>query len=192
MRPFVSDAANHLFKIMSQGRQIVESNGAVLFSDIRSFTSISEQYSAENIVEMLNDYFTLWQDIVHKHGGIIDRFEGDAISVVFLEEVHSDYMHRAIRTAEEFRGRLPGFNLNRTKQNKFSVENGSGIAESIVSFAVVGTEEKQEFFIYGEAPESAEHLEAVSKIGIYTNVMVDQKIFDTTNDNFEFETLALD
>ena len=192
MRPFVSDAANHLFKIMSQDNQIVESNGAVLFSDIRSFTSISEQNSAEEIVEMLNEYFTLWQDIVHRHGGIIDRFEGDAISVVFLEEVHQDYMHRAVKTAQEFKARLPNFNLERNKQSKFSVENGIGIAESMVSFAVVGTEEKQEFFIYGDAPESAEYLEAVSKVGIYTNIMIDHRIYETTKDSFKFETLVLD
>ena len=92
---------------------------------------------------MLNEYFTLWQDIVHRHGGIIDRFEGDAISVVFLEEVHQDYMHRAVKTAQEFKARLPNFNLERNKQNKFSVENGIGIAESMVSFAVVGTEENR-------------------------------------------------
>ncbi len=192
MRPFVSDAANHLFKIMSQGKQIVESNGAVLFSDIRSFTSISEQYSTEDIVEMLNDYFTLWQDVVYKHGGIIDRFEGDAISVVFLEEVHSDYSTRAMKTAEEFRARLPNFNSDRKQDNKFVVENGIGIAESVVSFAVVGTEEKQEFFIYGDAPESAEKLEAISKIGIYTNVMVDKRVYDLNKKNFIFEKLALD
>tara|TARA_B100000674_G_C37957974_1_gene970600 strand:+ start:38 stop:2347 length:2310 start_codon:yes stop_codon:yes gene_type:complete len=191
MRPFVSDAANHLFKIMSQGKQFVESNGAVLFSDIRSFTSISENYTAEEIVEMLNAYFTLWQDVVYKHGGIIDRFEGDAISVVFLQEVHDDYIHRAIRTAAEFRAKLPDFNMSRKEQNKFSIENGIGIAQSMVSFAVVGTEEKQEFFIYGDAPESAEHLEAISKVGIYTNVVVDKSVYDATHELFKFETLQL-
>ena len=62
----------------------------------------------------------------------------------------------------------------------------------MVSFAVVGTEEKQEFFIYGDAPESAEYLEAVSKVGIYTNIMIDHRIYETTKDSFKFETLALD
>ena len=140
---------------------------------------------------MLNAYFTLWQDVVYKHGGIIDRFEGDAISVVFLEEVHDDYIHRAIRTAAEFRAKLPDFNMSRKEQNKFSIENGIGIAQSIVSFAVVGTEEKQEFFIYGDAPESAENLEAISKVGIYTNVMVDKSVYDATHELFEFEILQL-
>ena len=101
-------------------------------------------------------------------------------------------LHRAVKTAQEFKARLPNFNLERNKQNKFSVENGIGIAESMVSFAVVGTEEKQEFFIYGDAPESAEYLEAVSKVGIYTNIMIDHRMYETTKDSFKFETLALD
>ena len=192
MRPFVSDAANHLFKIMSQGNQFVESNGAVLFSDIRSFTSISENHTAEEIVEMLNAYFALWQNVVYKHGGIIDRFEGDAISVVFLEEVHENYIHQALKTAAELCEKLPNFNAEREKHNKFGIKNGIGIAQSMVSFAIVGTEEKQEFFIYGNAPESAENLEAISKVGIYTNVMVDKSVYDATHNQFEFEAVDLD
>lgn len=186
MRPFVSDAATHLFKLMIDGKDYIESNGAVVFADIRSFTTISENYSPEEIVDMLNDYFTLWQGIVEKHDGIIDRFIGDAISIVFLEEAHSDYIQRAISTSIELMKAMPEFNQNRESQNKFTVKNGIGIAQSKVTFAIVGTEEKQEFFIYGDAPDLAENLEAESKKGVHSNIIVDSNVYEAESNYCKF------
>lgn len=188
MRPFVSDAVTHLFKIMSDGQDYIESNGAVILCDIRSFTTISETYTAEEIVQMLNEYFTLWQNIVEKHDGIIDRFIGDAISVVFLEELHEDYIQRAIRTSIEVMHSMPRFNQNRQKDGKFTIKNGIGIAQSKVTFAVVGTEEKQEFFIYGDAPDLAEKLEAESKKGSHSHIIVDSNVYNAEKTFCKYES----
>jgi len=165
----------------------LQSSAAVLFCDIRSFTTISETYEVWEIVEMLNDYFSVWQPIVEKYGGIIDRFNGDAISVVFLEEMHPDYISRAVSVANEVMRQLPEFNARREKEGKFTVQNGIGIASSHVTFAIIGTQEKQEFFIHGKAPEVAETLEAESKLGVHSKIIVDNEVYLATRSSFEYD-----
>ena len=62
----------------------ITDNASSTISDIRSFTTLSEQQSPEEVVEMLNQYFEIWSETVDQYGGIIERFIGDAIQVIFL------------------------------------------------------------------------------------------------------------
>lgn len=187
MMPFVSEATQHLFDHFDEGQTRIEGNGAVVFCDIRSFTTISENHTAEEIVDMLNDYFSMWQPVVERYGGIIDRFIGDAVSVVFLETLHADYLQRAVTVSNEVMRKLPEFNAKREKEGKFTVQNGIGIASSHVTFAIIGTQEKQEFFIHGKAPEVAETLEAESKLGVHSKIIVDNEVYLATRSSFEYD-----
>jgi class 3 adenylate cyclase len=56
---------------------------AILFSDMRDFTGLSEKFAAATVVEMLNAYFSEWDRVSQRHGGIIDKFIGDAVMIVF-------------------------------------------------------------------------------------------------------------
>lgn len=187
MMPFVSEATQHLFDHFDEGQTKIEGNGAVVFCDIRSFTTISENHTAEEIVDMLNEYFSMWQPVVERYGGIIDRFIGDAISVVFLETLHTDYLQRAVTVSSEVMRKLPEFNARRAKEGKFTIKNGIGIASSHVTFAIIGTQEKQEFFIHGKAPEVAETLEAESKLGVHSKIIVDNEVYLSTRSSFEYD-----
>jgi adenylate cyclase len=79
----------------------------VLFSDIRGFTTLSEQLNPEEVVGLLNEYLTMMTEIIFRHGGTVDKFEGDAILAFFGAPLaHDDDPERAVQAALEMRDRL--------------------------------------------------------------------------------------
>src|SRR5207244_2733044 len=84
----------------------------VLFSDIRDYTTLTEGLPAEQIVELLNDWFSEATRVVRRHGGIIDKFIGDAVMALFgVPEPQEDAAARAVRAALELRDELFALNL---------------------------------------------------------------------------------
>ena len=85
---------------------------AILFSDIRSFTNISEKNRADVLVAFLNRYFSTMVEIIKKHGGTIDKFIGDAIMAEFGTPVsYEDNCRRAVMAAYEMRDALPSVEM---------------------------------------------------------------------------------
>ncbi|MGM0600181.1 MAG: adenylate/guanylate cyclase domain-containing protein [Candidatus Rifleibacteriota bacterium] len=150
--------------------------GSVLFSDLRGFTTLSEKYSAEEIVEMLNEYFTLMASIIERRGGVIDKLIGDAVQAVFYQSDSKEPCElRAVKAAREMQLRLRQFNRARAKNNKFEIANGFGIATGRVISGRVGTETgKLDATILGRVVYRAERLESLSKDGDTTGIMLDE------------------
>jgi adenylate cyclase len=186
MQPFVSGNLIRLFRGENTESHIISGRAAVLFSDIRSFTTISENHDARAVVDMLNDYFEIWSNIVEAHGGVIDKFIGDAVRVIFFEKTSSDYISNAVKAAVEMRKALVDFDAERYKSGLFEVENGIGIVADHIGFSVVGNEEKMEFLIMGGAGERAEFLESMTKNGRFTHIYVDEGIACFMSDVYEF------
>ena len=91
-----------------------ESIGTVLFSDIRSFTTLTETLGAQGTVGFLNDYFTIMVDCIQAEGGMLDKFIGDAIMAIFGTPVsHDDDPNRGLRAAIEMMHGLNEFNAIR-------------------------------------------------------------------------------
>ena len=186
MAPFVSEAVNHLFQKLQKGERKIAGRACMLFSDIRGFTSISEQHDPAEIVKMLNDYFSLWQPIVEKENGIIIRFIGDAVVAIFLQETNPDYMVSAVRASSALMSELKVMNQHRQDKGLFTIQNGIGLAESEILFTVIGDEEKSEFLILGQAHEVSELLEAESKLGTATKIILEETIKNACPPSWEF------
>ena len=138
---------------------------AILFSDIRSFTNISEKNKPEVIVAFLNRYFTIMCTIIKKHGGTIDKFIGDAIMALFGAPVsYEDNAARAVAAATEMREALssvPIGDLILPDGMKFNI--GIGIHYGDVIVGSIGSDDKTDYSVIGDAVNLASRLEGLTK-----------------------------
>ena len=141
-------------------------NVAILFCDIRSFTSISELNRPEVIVEFLNRYFTIMVNIIKKHGGTIDKFIGDAIMALFGAPVsYEDNTRRAVAAACEMREALstvPLGDIILPEGMKFNI--GIGINYSDVTVGSIGSADKTDYTVIGDGVNLASRLEGLTKV----------------------------
>ncbi len=149
-------------------------NAAIICSDIRSFTSISERQPPARVTAMLNEYFTEMDRVIRGFGGEIDKLVGDAVQAVFREGEGIE--HPAIRAARAglaMRRALAALNRVRSLRGEFPVENGVGIHYGKVIAGKVGAAGgRQDFTVIGSAVAFAARLEAASRQGVRTKVIV--------------------
>ncbi|HEY2380208.1 MAG TPA: GAF domain-containing protein, partial [Terriglobia bacterium] len=125
-------------KMLEAGAEILggqSSVATVLFSDIRSFTTLTEELGPQATVSLLNEYFTIMVDCIQYEGGMLDKFIGDAIMAVFgTPMAHDDDADRAIRASIHMLLELNTYNQRRTADGKKPIHIGIGInTDSIVS-----------------------------------------------------------
>lgn len=138
---------------------------AVLFSDIRSFTNISECNKPEVMVAFLNRYFTIMSNIIKKHGGTIDKFIGDAIMALFGAPISfEDNTRRAVAAAYEMREALPSVPLgDLILPDGMSFDIGIGINYGAVTVGSLGSEDRKSYTVIGDDVNLASRLEGLTK-----------------------------
>jgi len=136
----------------------------VLFSDIRSFTTITEQLGAQGTVTMLNEYFTLMVDCIQREEGMLDKFIGDAIMAAFGIPVgHEDDPDRALRAAIAMVNELRLWNQARAGEGKPPVEIGIGLNTDLVVSGNIGSRKRMDYTIIGDGVNLAARLESACK-----------------------------
>jgi class 3 adenylate cyclase/HAMP domain-containing protein len=138
---------------------------AVLFSDIRGFATIAELMRADQMVQSLNNYFSLMVDTIMDRGGIVDKYIGDAIMAFFGAPVqHSDDALQAVLTALEMQEALVEFNGRQAADGKPEFRIGIGINYGVVTVGNIGSDKKMDYTVIGDMVNLASRLESLTKI----------------------------
>jgi adenylate cyclase len=136
----------------------------ILFSDVRGFTTITEQLGAQGTVALLNEYFTLMMDCIQREGGMLDKFIGDAIMAAFGIPVgHDDDADRAVRTAIAMIKDLGEWNRSRINEGKMPVDIGIGLNTDNVVSGNIGSKKQMNYTIIGDGVNLSARLESACK-----------------------------
>jgi class 3 adenylate cyclase/CheY-like chemotaxis protein len=137
---------------------------AVLFSDIRSFATISEDNSAEKVVAFLNGYFDVMVDVIRRHGGTVDKFIGDAILAIFgAPRSYEDNARRAVLAAAEMMSSVPSVRVDGLVLPPEGLQTGVGIHQGPVIVGNIGSADKFNYTVVGDTVNLASRLEGLTK-----------------------------
>ncbi|RCK75996.1 MAG: Adenylate cyclase [Candidatus Ozemobacter sibiricus] len=148
----------------------------VLASDIRGFTTLCETHPPEAIFALLNAHLKRMVAIIQHHGGIVDRFIGDAIVAVFPTTAAAGAgAERATAAAQEMMAAQAGLVQERLAQGAFPYAIGIGLATGRVVSGIVGAEDvRLDYTVLGETVTRAGALESLSRHGRHTRIIVDE------------------
>ncbi len=138
---------------------------AVMFSDIRGFTALSEGLLPDQVVESLNAYFELMVDTIQGHKGVVDKFIGDAIMAFFGAPVrHEDDAQQAVQAGLDMLSGLEIFNSHQVQIGRPSFRIGIGLTYGVVTVGNIGhREKKMDYTVIGDMVNLASRLEELTK-----------------------------
>ena len=139
---------------------------AILFSDIRGFTSLSETMNPDDVATLLTEYFSVMVEIVFRHGGTLDKFIGDAVMAQWGAPIAADDdADRAMAAAVDMLGELKELNAKwkEAKRPEMQVGIGLNFGESFAGY--IGSERRLEYTVIGDAVNIASRLCAQAEGG---------------------------
>jgi class 3 adenylate cyclase len=137
---------------------------SILFSDIRSFTTISEGMAPNDLVNSLNRYFSGQVDIIYNRKGVVDKYIGDAIMAFWgAPEKHDDDALQSVLAGLDMIEALSSFNANQRKLNKPEFYIGIGINFGEVTVGNIGSERKMDYTVIGDSVNLASRMEGLTK-----------------------------
>ena len=139
-------------------------NVSVLFSDIRGFTSMSEQMSPQQVSEILNEYFTEMEPIITKYNGVINKFIGDAVMAIFGEPIQDkNHAQNAVKCAYSMLEKVKELQKKWAQEGKPKIEIGVGISTGEVFVGNIGSINRMEYTVIGDTVNLASRLEGYNK-----------------------------
>jgi adenylate cyclase len=159
-----SEVADDLLaKGFNLGGQVIQAT--VLFSDIRSFTTITESQPASDTIEMLNDYYSLMFEAINGRGGVVNQMLGDGIMALFGAPIPlENACEAAVFAALEMIELIDLFNLQQSAAGKPQIRIGVGIATGQVIAGYTGTMQRATYTCVGDTVNMAARLEAHTKV----------------------------
>ena len=159
----------------------------ILFTDIRGFTSMSENMEPEQVVMTLNEYFSEMIDIVFKHNGTLDKIIGDELMVVFGAPLAAeDDTERALNTAVEMQNKIKELNNIRKQRGEDPVLVGAGINKGFVVSGNIGSRDMMDYTVIGDTVNLGSRLCSAAGPG---EIIVSKEVIKDQEDNFLFKEL---
>jgi adenylate cyclase len=156
----------------------------VFFSDIRGFTSMAEEASPEHVVNMMNEYFDIMVPIILKHGGIVDKFIGDAIMAIWGAPTSTgDDANNAVKACIEMRQALAGLNSKRIARGEAPFLIGMGVHTGAAVSGNIGSAERIEFTVIGDTVNMASRIEESTK-AFGTDLVISEALAKKVEANF--------
>jgi class 3 adenylate cyclase len=147
----------------SLGGKHVEASA--MFCDIRSFTTLSEAREPAEIIELLNDYYTLMMDAIGGEGGVVNQMVGDGLMAIFGAPVpRDDHRRRAVLAARQMVAMIGLFNEEQAAQGRVQIRIGVGIASGKVIAGYTGTLHRATYTCVGDTVNVAARLESQTKV----------------------------
>jgi adenylate cyclase len=154
-------------RLLSGGDSVLGGNAqevTVLFSDVRKFTTIAEQAGARETVAMLNEYLTEMVDVVLTHGGVLDKYIGDAIMALFGVPFRGENdADNAMAVALDMMSTLDSFNAKRKAMGGNPFEIGIGLNTGEIMAGNIGSPKRMEYTVIGDNVNLAARLESATK-----------------------------
>jgi adenylate cyclase len=164
----------------------------ILFSDIRSFTTMTESMDSVALVQQLNEYFTEMVGCINKYNGTLHKFIGDAIMAVWGDVAYAGSTvdaGQALRAAIDMREALKVLNARWRSEGRPEFHMGIGINHGKVVVGNIGAPQRMEFTVIGDSVNLASRLEGLTK-KFGTEIMVGESVYDLTHERFAFRSLA--
>ena len=157
---------------------------SVLFSDIRSFTSISEGMTPEELVHILNEYLTVMTDIVFKYEGTLDKYIGDALMAVYGAPLEQpDHPQRACASALDMMEGLKALNEKWLEEGKKPLDIGIGINTGPMMVGNMGSQQRFDYTVMGDAVNLGSRLEGANK-AYKTHILISETTYARVKDEF--------
>lgn len=156
----------------------------VFFSDIRGFTAFSEKRAPEEVVEMLNEYFGAMVKVINRHGGIVDKFIGDAIMAIWGAPKSSDRdPHNAVKACLEMRVALNELNELRLSRGQNAIQIGMGLHAGSAISGTIGSDERMEYTVIGNTINTGSRIEASTK-AFGTDLLISDDVVKLIGDEY--------
>jgi adenylate cyclase len=159
-------------------------SAAIFFSDVRGFTAMSEKMEPEALVKILNRYMSRMVSVILAHGGIVDKYVGDAIMAVWGVPLgKDDDCERAMRACLEMRKALAELNQELKSEGYPALTIGMGLNYGPLISGNIGSEERMEYTVIGDTVNTASRIESLTK-EMGTDLLVSKEILEQVSGKF--------
>lgn len=192
---FARYVSHHVMEKILKSEAVTKLEGerrkiTVLFSDIRSFTKLSEQLPPEKVVSLLNEYFGAMLDVIFRFQGTLDKFIGDGIMVEFGAPLDDAMQEKhAIMTAIQMQKELKALGPKWEKEGKPRIEIGIGIHTGFAIVGSIGSERRLEYTAIGDTVNVAARLENATKT-LKKPILISASTYNSIKNEFKAVSLG--